>query len=297
MARSYYKILDVNRNATDKEVQQAYRRLARKYHPDLNHGNKANEEKFKEINAAYEVLSDPDKRSKYDRFGDNWEHADQFQGTTTATGADTFFRQSVGYGADPFNLGGSGFGNVFDDFLGRVAGQGRSRTTAEVPLELTLEEAYSGTSRTVQLPPDATGNTRRVEAKIPPGVDTGAKVHVSTGNRTDLYLVITVASHKRFTRKGVNLNLELSVPLVDAMLGSEQKVQTLKNVVVLTVPQESQNGQVFRLRGQGMPRLNKPGVKGDLFVKLKVVLPTGLSDSERHLFRQLQNERSGKVTS
>ena len=271
--------------------------MARKYHPDLNHGDKTNERKFKEINSAYEVLSDPDKRNKYDRFGDNWKYADQVQGSNTSTGAGSFFRQSAGYGADPFNMGGSGFGNVFNDFLGRFAGQERPRTTAEVPLELTLEEAYSGTSRTVQLPPDATGKTRRIEAKVRPGVDTGARVHVSTGSGTDLYLVITVAAHRRFTRKGVNLNLELSLPLVDAVLGSDQKVQTLKNVVVLTVPQESQNGQVFRLRGQGMPRLNKPDVKGDLFVKLKVVLPTGLSDSERHLFRQLQNERSGKVMS
>ncbi len=297
MARSYYKILGVNRKASDKEVQQAYRRLARKYHPDLNHGDKANEEQFKEINAAYEVLSDPEKRSKYDRFGDNWKHADQFQGTTTANGADSFFRRSAGYGADPFNLSGSGFSNVFDDFLGRFAGQGRARTTAEVPLELTLEEAYSGAGRTIQMPPDAAGSTKRVEAKVPPGVDTGAKIQVSTDSRTDLYLVVTVAAHRRFTRKGANLHLELPVPLVDAMLGSEQKVQTLKSVVVLTVPPESQNGQVFRLRGQGMPRLNNPDVKGDLFVKLRVVLPTNLSDSERRLFRQLQDGRSGKVES
>jgi DnaJ-class molecular chaperone len=297
MARSYYKILGVDRNASDKEVQQAYRRLARKHHPDLNHGDKASEAKFKEINTAYEVLSNPDKRSKYDRFGDNWKHADQFQGTTTTNSANTFFRQSVSYGADSFDLGGSGFGNVFNQFLGQFAGQGRPRTTAEVPLELTLEEASSGTTRTIQMPPGATGAVKRIEAKVPPGVDTGAKIHVSTGNDTDLYLVITVAAHKRFTRKGANLHLELSVPLVDAMLGSEQKVQTLKNVVVLTVPQESQNGQVFRLRGQGMPRLSKPDAKGDLFVKLNVVLPTNLSDNERHLFRQLQNRRSGKAVS
>ena len=302
MAKSYYEILGVNRNASDKELRQTYRRLARQHHPDLNSGDKPNEERFKEINAAYEVLSDPEKRKKYDRFSDNWKHADQFQRSAPGNAADGFFRQSTGYGADPFNTGGANFGNVFDDFLGRFSGQGRSRPTArsvaaEVPLELTLEEAHSGTGRTVQLPPDASGKTRRIEVKVPPGVDTGSKVHVSTGNSANLYLVITVAAHRRFTRKGANLHLDLPVPLVDAVLGSEQKVQTLKSVVVLTIPPESQNGQVFRLRGQGMPKLNNTGVKGDLFVKLKVVLPTDLSDSERHLFRQLQDERSGKVVS
>ena len=302
MAKSYYEILGVKRNASDKEVQQAYRRLARKYHPDLNSGDKANEDRFKEINAAYEVLSDSEKRRKYDRFGDNWKHADQFNRSTTSSETDGFFRQSAGYGADPFNMGGSGFSNVFDDFLGRFGGQTRSRPnaynpTVDVPLELTLEEAHAGTSRTVQLPPDATGKTKRIEAKIPPGVDTGSKVHVSTGSGRNLNLVITVAPHRRFTRKSTNLHLELSVSLVDSVLGSEQKVQTLKSVVMLTVPPESQNGQVFRLRGQGMPHLNKPDAKGDLFVKLKVVLPTDLSDSERDIFRQLQDERSGKAVS
>ena len=302
MARDYYQVLGVGRNASDKEIRQAYRRLARKYHPDLNPGGKDNEARFKEINAAHEVLSDPDKRKKYNMFGENWKHADQFSRAGTGGRGGQFFWHSASGSGTPFDLGdlsGLGFGNVFDEFLGRFRGSGRPRATprnvpVEVPLDLTLDEAYSGVTRIVQMPPMPGTNAKRLEVKVPPGVDTGTKVHVPAGDGTDLYLVVNIAPHRRFTRKGADLYLDLSMPLDDAILGSEQEVHTLKGKVALTVPPESQNGQVFRLRSQGMPRLNNPAAKGDLFVTLKVILPTNLSDNVRDLFREIRRGRTGK---
>ena len=300
MAQDYYKLLGMKRNATEKEIRQAFRRLARKYHPDVNPGNKGTEARFKEINAAYEVLSDPQKRKKYDRFGENWMHADQFTQASAGSRSGPLFWRSARSGGTPFDtgdMGDLGFGSIISDLLGGSRPRDYSRTATrntpvEVPVELSLEEAHAGVNRVVQMAPVAGYQPKRLDVTVRPGVDTGSRVHVAVGDGTDLYLVITVRPHRRLTRKDANLYVDLPVSLVDAILGSEQEVRTLKGSVMLTIPPESQNGQVFRLRNQGMPRLNQPDSKGGLFVTLKVVLPTGLSQRELELFQELRNSRS-----
>ena len=284
MSDNYYQTLGIKRGASDKEIKQAFRRLARKYHPDVNPGDKSAEAKFKEVNEAYEVLSDPEKRRKYDQFGRNWKYADQFpQGGFQAHGGPT--------GAT-FNFSDlGGFGTIFGEMFGRRGGaRTAQRSTVEVEADVSLEEAYSGATRTVQLPGS---QGKRLEVQVPPGVDNGSKVHVTAGD-TELYLVTRVAPHRRFTRKGADLYLDLSLPLVDAVLGSEQEVPTIKGKVMLTVPPESQNGQMFRLKGQGMPHLGQSNRRGDLFATLKVMLPTNLTEQERDLFGSLKELRAAR---
>lgn len=308
MARSYYDILGVGKSASEKDIRQAYRRLARKYHPDLNPGNKQAEATFKEINQAHEVLSDAAKRKKYDQYGENWMHADQIaqaQAQAQRSGASPYSTASgrPQPGGGPFTVDfeeGGGFGSILEEMLGggggRTRRRGRSRTAdwpvapAEVPVEITLEEAYAGATRILQMPTGGNSSTRRLEAQVPPGVDTGSRIHLSVDG-ADLYLIITVRPHHRFTRKGNDLYVDLPVPLADAVLGSEHIVETLSGRVALTVPPESQNGQVFRLRGRGMTALGHPDQKGDLFVTLKVILPTSLSERERELFQELRRLR------
>ena len=296
MANDYYSVLGVARNASDKDIRQAYRRLARKYHPDVNPSDKDAESKFKEINAAYEVISDPEKRKKYDQFGENWKHVDQF--SQAGYGGGPSFWRGARTGGTVFDFGGMsdpGFGSVFEEIIGGRQHRGRSRNAVwnppvEVPLELDLEEAYTGVTRIVQMPAVAGSPAKRLEVKVPPGVDTGSKVHASA-DRIDLYLVVKLRPHRRFTRKGADLYVDLPVPLVDAILGSEQEIQTIQAKVMLTIPPESQNGQVFRLGNHGMPRLNDPNSRGFLFAALKVVLPTSLSEREHELILELKSIR------
>ncbi len=324
--KDYYAILGVGRSAPEKEVKQAYRRLARKYHPDVNPGDKATEAKFKEVNEAYEVLSDPEKRKKYDQYGDQWQYADQF--AKAGQGAQWDF--SRGGTSTTFDFGDLGdlgdiFGGVFRGFgtgSGTASRSARARSM-EYPVEVTLEEAYQGTKRVLQLqaeePCSACGGSgragrgrcsscggsgrllkpRRLEVKIPPGVGDGSKVRIAGqgsqgygGAKGDLFLVVKVLPHRIFERKGDDLHVEVPVPLVTAMLGGEVGVPTLKGNVALKVPPETQNGKVFRLAGQGMPHLNDSS-RGDIFAKVKAVLPTQLTPQEKQLFEQLRKYRLG----
>lgn len=324
MAKDYYAILGVGRSATEKEIKQAYRQLARKYHPDVNPGDKAAEARFKEINEAYEVLSDPAKRQKYDRFGEGWQHVGDF----VRAGQ----KEERGHGSGGFTTVGFGdLDSVLEDILydfasgggtfRRVSGPGKP----EHPVEVTLEEAFHGTKRVVEVWDDVPcavcggrvrrnvagrrcnvcggsgweRRSRKLEVKIPPGVKDGSRVRVAgqgylnpDGSRGDLYLVVKVLPHRLFERKGGDLYVDVSVPLLTAVLGGEIDVPTLKGRVVLKVPPETQNGKVFRLTGQGMPHLGDTS-RGDLFAKVKVVLPTNLSPRERQLFEQLRTLRSG----
>ncbi len=325
--KSYYNILGVNKKATAKEIKQAYRKLARKYHPDVNPGDKTAEAKFKEMNEAYEVLSDADKRKKYDQFGDKWQYADQFaQGTRQQPSWD--FSGGGGGGRTTFHfedlgdMGGAGFGDMFDSVLGGFGGRRGRRPQRgrdlEYAVEVTLEEAYHGAARLLQTQaeepcssckgegcPSCGGvgrivRPKRLEVKIPPGVRDGSRVRIagkgspgySGGTAGDLYLLVSVRPHKTFRRDGDNLHTEIKIPLLDAVLGSEVQVPTLGGKkLALKIPVETQNGKVFRLAGQGMPRLGGSG-NGDLMAEVNVVLPTKLSDKEKDLFQELKAIRA-----
>lgn len=304
--KDYYKILGVDKNASEKDIKQAYRRLARKLHPDVN-PDKKSQESFKEINEAYEVLSDPEKRKKYDTLGANWQQYEQYQraggqgpfqwGNGGAT-YRTFTAEDLG---DLFGgLGGDagGFSDFFRTFFGGGFGE-NLRTRArrgqdiEQPVEITLDEAYRGTTRVLQK------DGRRLEIKIPAGVKTGSKIRYAGegypspngGAPGDLYLRVQIAPHPIFERDGDDLRCEIAVPLYTALLGGEVMVPTLKGQVVLKIPPETQAGKTFRLAGQGMPRLNQPNTFGDLYAKVRVVLPEHLSAEERELFSKLATMR------
>jgi DnaJ-class molecular chaperone len=276
---SYYDILGVSQEASEAEVRKAYRRLARKCHPDLNPGDKDPAARFKEVNEAYQVLSDQEKRSRYDRYGDNWKNADRIEEAQrvrpSAWGGSVFAETSFE----------DMFANFFSD-----RGVGISRTTLQHKVEVTLEEASQGTTRLVEVSTAGQSPGRRLTVKIPPGVDNSSTVHVAFGNgrRGDLYLRVSVRPHNNFQREADNLKTTVKVPLVDAILGSEVMVSTLQGKVALKIPAETQNGHTFRLKGKGMPRLQSPQNYGDLLVKVRVALLKNLTDEERQLFEQLR---------
>ena len=289
----YYDILGVARTADEKEIRQAYRRLARQHHPDVNPGDEESAERFKAINAAYEVLSDADKRAKYDRYGDQWQHAEQFeqQGGPDFT---QFFRGGDGRSGGFTFSGGSG---SLSDLLGGLGGfmnmggmgERMRRPPAEVQAEVTLEEADAGTTRLVNLP-----DGRRLEVKIPAGIADGGRVHIAAGRESggEFNLVVSVLPHRNFERDGADLRTSVEVPLLDAVLGGTAKVKTLRGQIELTLPPATQNGRRFRLAGQGMARLNGADQRGDLYATVNVKLPSELTPEQRALFEQLRDAES-----
>lgn len=286
----YYGVLGVPRNASETEIRQAYRKLARQHHPDVNREDKASEERFKSINEAYSVLSDQNKRRRYDRHGDNWEHSERIEQEQARTRRMGGFNWSDVSDGDLFSTGSSGQGSIFDRLFSNLGGERSQPRAAEYPVEITLEEAYQGSARVLGLD---TG--RRIEVKIPAGVDNGSRVHLpARGTRQgEIYLVVSVRSHASFQRRGKDLYSDVDVPLEDAILGGVVHVSTLTGQVELTIPPETQNGQRFRLAGRGMPDLNNPSAKGSLYATVKVTLPTGLSDEERELFQNIKALRNG----
>jgi len=327
--KNYYETLGVSRNASEQEIKKAYRRLARQHHPDVNSGDKSAEARFKEINEAYEVLSSQKNRKKYDKYGDQWQYAEQFEQVRRQQAPRRDF--GSGDGATSFHFEGGDMGSLFDDIL---FGGGRARTytrrtrpmrgrNIETPVEVTLEEAFHGTTRTISLqseePCSACQGTgfiqnmpcstcqgagsvpriKRLEVKIPAGVKTGSRVRIagkgspgsSGGASGDLYLLVSVKAHRQFERRGDDLHVEVPVPLTIAVLGGEAQVPTMKGKLALKIPAETQNGRSFRLAGQGMPHLGNLS-RGDLFARVNVVLPTKLSDREKELFKQLNELRS-----
>jgi DnaJ-class molecular chaperone len=288
---NYYEILGVPRNAGEKDIRQAFRKLAREHHPDVNPGDSNSEDRFKRINEAYSVLSDPDKRQRYDKYGDNWTHSEQIEeAQARARRGGQFRRSNVGAG-DPFSGFESDNSSIFDQLFSHLQQDIRRSAPTEHPVEVTLEEAFQGTTRLLRL---ATG--RRLEVKIPPGVDTGSRMRISdeSQSQTELYLVVTVRDHPKFQRQGRDLYSQVEIPLEDAVLGGDVAVPTLRGQLSLTIPPETQNGQRFRLAGQGMPPLNNTSVTGDLYATVSVKLPTGLNDEERDLFRRLRDGRAGE---
>lgn len=316
--KDYYATLGVGKTATEKEIKQAFRKLARKHHPDVNPGDKAAEAKFKEINEAYEVLGDPEKRKKYDELGANWRMYEQAE----AQGGPNPFagRWNVNFG------GGQGTGgfrsmtqeemeamfgdtNPFSDFFttffgGGMGGAESARSRARVrprrgrdvehELELTLEDAYHGTTRRFSLKHD--GQARTVDVRIPAGVGDGSRVRVSGegehgasgGQAGDLYLRVRIAPHSVFDRKGQDLHSKVALPVTTAVLGGEVDVPTMSGKPArLRIPPLTQNGQVFRLKGYGMPAVGKNESKGDLYARVEVQVPTQLTPEEREHYEAL----------
>ena len=288
----YYDTLGVPRGASEKDIRTAFRKLARKHHPDVNDNHPASEEKFKEINEAYTVLSDTESRRKYDRYGNDWKHADQYE--QAGRGGGFSFSTSTG--------GGGGRSSIFDQFFGGTGGHDFRPSPAEFPVEVTLEEAFSGASRRLQMQ-----DGRRLEVKIPPGVDNGSRVHISADRSQggDFYLIVSVKDHSRFQRKGKDLFVEVEVALDDTVLGGELTVPTLTGRLALTIPQGTQNGRRFRLAGQGMPALNNSANnprsdvnhRGDLFATVKVKLPSDYTEEELGLFQKIRAKRMGAPAS
>jgi DnaJ-class molecular chaperone len=338
MARDYYTVLGVKKDADQKQIKTAFRKLARKHHPDVNPGDKSAEERFKEINAAHDVLSDPKKRAKYDRYGDNWEQAEAFEKARAQQGAGGPGGHTESFTFDINDLlrrqGGrtqTGGGFDFNDVLGGIFSGGGRRQAApmrgqnvEYETEITLEEAYNGTARTLQLQTEepcptcggsgqianavchtcggagGVARPRRLEVKIPAGATDGTRVRIPRegnpghggGPRGDLYVVTKVRPHSRFERKGDDLVEDVLVQVEDAVLGGEVEVPTIAGRrVAMKVPAMTQNGRQIKLKGLGMPSLNGKGAKGDLVAKVRLVIPDDLSDDERGLFEELREMR------
>ncbi len=305
MAKDFYETLGVSRTASEKDIRSAYRRLARKLHPDVNPNDAASEARFKEINAAHDVLSDPDKRKKYDKYGDNWEHADELERAQRARAGSARSRSFYGSGpggaqyveTDFSDLGeiGQMFGGMFGGRAGgrRQQQMRRQDLTIEQPAEISLEEAFHGTARVLSAEVEGS-DFKRIEVKIPAGVTNGSRVRVAgegrtgfDGSRGDLYLVVSVQPHARFERKGDDLYVEVEALLTTAVLGGEVEVQGMDKKVALKLPALTQNGRPFRLGGLGMPKLGGGG-RGDLYARIKVRLPEQLGDNEKHLFEELK---------
>jgi len=324
--KDYYQTLGVSKTSSEKEIKQAFRKLARKFHPDVNPGDKSAESRFKEINEAYEVLGDPDKRKKYDELGANWrvyEQAQQ-QGQGWPGGAGSPFGDAAGTGgAWNINMGGPGgyrtmteeemhdlFGNQdpFSDFFRTFFGGGGGREARgrggraarsqkgrdiEHPVELTLEEAFHGATRRISIKQG--GHARSVDVRIPAGVKDGSRVRAagegesgaSGGASGDLYLRVQTRPHPVFERKGDDLHATVSVPVTTAVLGGEAQVPTITGAVRLKIPETTQTGQVFRLKGHGMPVVGKPDTRGDLYATVDVQLPRSLTAEQRAHYEAL----------
>ncbi|MFO3795998.1 MAG: DnaJ C-terminal domain-containing protein, partial [Anaerolineales bacterium] len=279
-------------NASAEEIRQAYRRLAKQYHPDRNPGNKTAEEKFKEINEAYQVLSAPHKRAHYDRLGNaysQWQASGgvgDFDWSQWFSGAPGGVRVEVRDFGDLF--GGE---DIFSEFFRSIFGgfgstpQGRSRTVPRAyqqPIQITLAEAYQGTEREIQ------SGGRNLRVRIPAGVDTGSKVRIRNGapDGSDLYLIVEVLPDPHFERKGRDLYTDATVTVFTALLGGEVPIETPSGRVWLTIPAGTQPEQVFRLSGRGMPDVKNPSIRGDLYVRLHVSIPQQLSERQRSLLQE-----------
>lgn len=298
--KDYYKILGVAKDASQKEIKKAYRKLAAKFHPDKNPNNKEAEEKFKELNEANEVLSDAEKREKYDTLGSNWE-AYQHTGDDWRQYANRSrgpqYRREAGSEAD--------FSSFFETFFGGRRGsgpfRGRQQTAftggdIQAELPITLLEAYQGSKRTFEI------NNEKLRITIKPGAYDGQQLKIkgkgqlgiNGGARGDLYIVLAIQPDFRFDRMGDNLIYHAKVDLYTAILGGKIEIPTLTSAVKMTIPEGVDIDTTLRLKGKGMPKYNTPNQHGDLLVKLSLELPKKLTEEEKTLFQQLKSMRETK---
>ncbi|MDR6337194.1 curved DNA-binding protein [Filimonas zeae] len=296
----YYKILGLDKSATDEDIKKAYRKLARKHHPDLNPGNAEAQKKFQQINEANEVLSDPEKRKKYDQYGENWKHADQFEQARSQGGyggQEFGGGQGGGFeGFGGFEQGGSGFSDFFENLFGRSrggggrGGNGRYRgEDMNATLQLNLTEVYATQKQVVTI------NGKSLRITIPAGVEDGQVIKlkghghpgVNGGPSGDLYITFQILNNTTFSRTGNDLQTTVELPLYTAVLGGDVMLDTPGGKIKLKVQPETQNGTKIRLKGKGFPVYKQEGSFGDLFVTYSIKIPVGLTEQQKELFRQL----------
>ncbi|NDY71315.1 J domain-containing protein [Desulfobacter hydrogenophilus] len=317
--KDYYSLLGLDRKASQEEIKKAFRKLARKYHPDVNGGDKMASKKFQEINEAHEVLSDPEKRQKYDRLGSQWQQYQQAGGgpedfnwgewQSSPDQGHTYRKVSPEEFGELFGAEG-GYSNFFENLFGRAARQQasdgagdqqfyyearpRPGRDSEHALQVTLDEAFHGTKRVFEWE-----DGRKIDAKIPRGVKTGSRVRIKGqggpgiggGKPGDLYLIIEVLPDKRFQRDNDDLKTTVPVDLFTILLGGKLSVSGIDRTVKLDIPPETRNGRIFRLRGLGMPKMKHPDQRGDLYVTVEAALPQHLTAGEKDLVKQWKKMR------
>lgn len=293
----YYKILELPKTATEAEIKSAYRKLARKYHPDLNPNNKEAEKKFKEINEANEVLSDGAKRKKYDKYGKDWKHADEFEKAKSQS-------NNTGQGFGGGQFGGDQFSGDFSDFFGSMFGgqaggsrrQGNFRgQDLNAELHLNLKDAYKSQQHTLNV------NGKNIRLTFPAGIENGQVIKIANhgqpglngGPNGDLYITFSITNNTKFKREGSNLYTNIEIDLYTALLGGEIQADTFDGKVKLKVAPETQSGTKVKLKGKGFPVYKKENEYGDLYITYQIKLPTHLTAKEKELFIQLKNSRNG----
>lgn len=297
----YYSILGVPKTASEEDIKKAYRKLARKHHPDLNPNDADAHKTFQQINEANEVLSDPDKRKKYDQYGKDWQHAEQFEEARRQQQqySQQYAQSGAGEGGYDFSggFGGSDFSDFFSSLFGQEAGAGArgSRRTQfkgqdyQAELHLNLRDAYTTHKQTLAV------DGKNIRITVPAGIENGQKIKLagygapgmSGGPNGDLYITFVVADDSRYKRKGNDLYVDEEIDLYTALLGGERVLETLDGKVKLTVKPETQSGTKVRLKGKGFPVYKQDGSFGDLYITWQVKLPTNLTDQQKELIRQL----------
>ena len=298
----YYKILDVTKSATEAEIKKAYRKLARKYHPDLNPNDKEAEKKFKEINEANEVLSNPENRKKYDKYGKDWKHADEFEKAGYDPNQQQYSRQQQGGNPDFSGFGGDFSGSDFSDFFNSMYGGGRSSRSQSkyrgqdfnAELQLDLASAYTTHKQSL------TVNGKNIRITIPAGVENGQIIKIpghggpgaNGGPNGDLFITFNIENNSDFKREGNNLYSDVNLDLYTAILGGEVFVNTFDGKVKVKVPAETQTGTKVKLKGKGFPVYKKENQFGDLYITYTIKTPTKLSEKEKELFEELAKIRN-----
>jgi curved DNA-binding protein len=291
----YYKILEIDKTATDADVKKAYRKLARKYHPDLNPNDKEAEQKFKEINEANEVLSHPENRKKYDQYGENWQHSEEFEKQRQQQQSRSRGGQQGGFDGFQGFSGGGDYSDFFESMFGGRTSGARGRTSASkgsdynAELHLELKDVYTTHKRTLTI------NGKNIRLTIPAGVENGQIIKISGmggegsngGPKGDLYITFTIENHTKFKLDKHNLYSTVDLDLYTAILGGEITVDTFDGKVKLKVLPGTQNATKVKLKGKGFPVYKKEGVLGDLYITYQIVIPTHLTEREKELFEEL----------